>query len=155
MATTSRSHVVGARRSTLQLAATVVAAVFVVVGIAGFIPGITTHYSDMTGAGHDSMAKLLGIFNVSVLHNIVHLAFGLVGLALARTASGAKAFLVGGGVVYLVLWIYGLLIDKTSTANFIPVNTADNWLHFVLGVGMIALGVVLGRRVVADASTRR
>jgi hypothetical protein len=155
MATTSRSHVVGTRRSTLQLAATVVAAVFVVVGIAGFIPGITTHYSDMTGAGHDSMAKLLGIFNVSVLHNIVHLAFGLVGLALARTASGAKAFLVGGGVVYLVLWIYGLLIDKTSTANFIPVNTADNWLHFVLGVGMIALGVVLGRRVVADASARR
>jgi hypothetical protein len=155
MATTSRSHVVGARRSTLQLAATVVAAVFVVVGIAGFIPGITTHYSDMTGAGHDSMAKLLGIFNVSVLHNIVHLAFGLVGLALARTASGAKAFLVGGGVVYLVLWIYGLLIDKTSTANFIPVNTADNWLHFVLGVGMIALGVVLGRRVVADATALR
>jgi hypothetical protein len=155
MATTSRSHVVGTRRSTLQLAATVVAAVFIVVGIAGFIPGITTHYSDMTGAGHDSMAKLLGIFNVSVLHNIVHLAFGLVGLALARTASGAKAFLVGGGVVYLVLWIYGLLIDKTSTANFIPVNTADNWLHFVLGVGMIALGVVLGRRVVADASARR
>jgi hypothetical protein len=139
------------RRSTLQLAATVVSAVFIVVGIAGFIPGITTHYSELSGAGHDSMAKLLGVFNVSVLHNVVHLLFGLVGLALARTASGAKAYLIGGGVIYLVLWVYGLAIDKTSSANFIPVNTADNWLHFVLGVGMIALGVLLGRGVVADA----
>ena len=94
------------------------------------------------------MAKLLGVFNVSVLHNIVHLLFGVVGLALARTASGARSYLIGGGVIYLVLWIYGLLIDKNSSANFVPVNTADNWLHFVLGLGMIALGVALGRRVV-------
>jgi 4-hydroxybenzoate polyprenyltransferase len=102
----------------------------------------------MTGAGHNSMAKLLGIFNVSILHNVVHLLFGVVGLALARTASGAKSYLIGGGVVYLVLWIYGLLIDKDTNANFIPVNTADNWLHFFLGLGMVALGVALGRRVV-------
>jgi arginine exporter protein ArgO len=142
------------RRSRLQLAATVVGAVFVLVGIAGFIPGITTHYSDMSGAGHDSMAKLLGIFAVSVLHNLVHLLFGLVGLALARTASGAKAYLIGGGVIYLVLWIYGLAVDKNSSANFVPLNTADDWLHLVLGLGMIALGVLLGRRVTAN-STRR
>ncbi|MFN2561950.1 MAG: DUF4383 domain-containing protein [Jatrophihabitans sp.] len=135
-------------RSRLQLAATVVAATFVLVGILGFVPGITTHYGDMTGAGHNSMAKLLGIFNVSVLHNVVHLLFGIVGLALARTAAGAKNFLIGGGVIYLVLWIYGLLIDKNSNANFVPVNTADNWLHFVLGAAMVALGVALGRRAV-------
>jgi amino acid permease len=135
-------------RSRLQLAATVVAATFVLVGILGFVPGITTHYGDMTGAGHNSMAKLLGIFNVSVLHNVVHLLFGIVGLALARTAAGAKNFLIGGGVIYLVLWIYGLLIDKNSNANFVPVNTADNWLHFVLGAAMVALGIALGRRAV-------
>jgi len=28
-------------------------------------------------------------------------------------------------------------------ANVIPINTPDNWLHFVLGVGMIVLGVLL------------
>jgi Domain of unknown function (DUF4383) len=146
----STAHAQGVRtdRSPLQLAATVVAATFILVGILGFVPGITTHYGDMTGAGHNSMAKLLGVFNVSILHNVVHLLFGLVGLALARTASGAKNYLIGGGVVYLVLWIYGLLIDKDTNANFIPVNTADNWLHFVLGVGMIGLGVALGRRAV-------
>jgi hypothetical protein len=125
--------------------ATVVGAVFLLVGVLGFIPGITTHYSDLTFAGHMSGAKLLGVFEVSVLHNVVHLLFGLAGLALARRASTAVNYLVGGGVLYLVLWVYGLVIDKQSAANFVPLNTPDDWLHFVLGVGMIGLGLV-GRR---------
>jgi hypothetical protein len=129
----------------LRLAATVVAAVFLLVGILGFIPGVTSEYDGMAFAGHESTAMLLGVFNVSILHNIVHLLFGIVGLVLARTAAGAAGFLIGGGVVYLVLWIYGLVIDFDSSANFVPLNTADNWLHLVLGVGMIAVGVALRR----------
>jgi hypothetical protein len=135
-------------RSTVQAAAAVVGVVFLLVGILGFIPGITTPYDGMEAAGHRSHAELLGIFQVSILHNIVHLLFGVAGLAMARTASSARAYLIGGGAIYLVLWLYGLVIDKTSEANFVPVNVADDWLHFVLGVGMIALGVVLGRAAI-------
>jgi hypothetical protein len=133
----------------MQKAATAVAAVFLLVGVLGFIPGITSDYDTMTFAGHDSDAKLLGIFEVSVLHNIVHLLFGVVGLALARTWNGARSYLIGGGVIYLVLWLYGLVVGEDSTANFVPVNNADNWLHLVLAVGMIALGLGLGRSAVA------
>jgi hypothetical protein len=129
-------------RTQVQLAALIVGAVFVLVGVLGFIPGITTDYNTMQFAGHESQAKLLGVFQVSILHNIVHLLFGVAGLLLARTVSGARAYLIGGGVVYLVLWLYGLFIDHGSAANFVPVNTADNWLHVLLGVGMIALGLV-------------
>lgn len=129
----------------VQKGATVVAVAFLAVGVLGFIPGVTTDYDTMMFGGHHSEAKLLGLFQVSILHNIVHLLFGIVGLALARTAKGARSYLVGGGVVYLVLWIYGLVIDQTSAANFVPLNTADNWLHFGLGVAMIGLGVVLSR----------
>jgi len=45
----------------------------------------------------------VGLFNVSVQHNIVHLLFGVGGLALARAASSAHLFLLGGGVIYLLL----------------------------------------------------
>jgi hypothetical protein len=91
------------------------------------------------------------VFSVSILHNIVHLAFGVAGLVAARTARGARAYLIVGGVIYLVLWIYGLVIDQNSSANFVPINTADNWLHLVLGIGMIAIGLLAGRRLGAKA----
>jgi hypothetical protein len=130
----------------LRLAARVVGAVFLLVGVLGFVPGITSDYGDMSVAGHESMSMLLGVFQVSILHNVVHLLFGVAGILLSRTDSGARSYLVGGGVVYLVLWIYGLVIDQSSAANFVPVNTADNWLHLVLGLGMIGLGVALSRR---------
>jgi hypothetical protein len=131
-------------RSTVQTVALAVGAVFLLAGILGFIPGITT---DAPGdfAGQDSDAELLGIFRVSILHSLVHVLFGIAGLAMSRTWEGARTFLIGGGAIYLVLWIYGLLIDKGSDANFVPVNTADNWLHFGLGVGMIVLGFLTTR----------
>ena len=133
-------------RTPVQSLAALVGAVFLAVGVLGFIPGITTHYGDMSFAGSGSDAKLLGIFQVSILHNIVHLLFGIAGLALARTAEGARTFLIGGGVVYLVLWLLGIV----GGADWVPTNTADNWLHFVLGLGMIALGFVTGRAVARE-----
>ncbi|MDX6359599.1 MAG: hypothetical protein QOH37_2653 [Nocardioidaceae bacterium] len=139
------------RRAPVELAATVVGAMFLLVGILGFVPGITTDYGQMTFAGHDSGAMLLGLFMVSILHNVVHLLFGIAGLALGRTYDGARSYLIVGGVIYLVLWVYGLVIDHHSAANFVPVNNADNWLHLLLGLGMVVLGVALTR----NAGTRR
>ena len=110
---------------------------FLGAGILGFIPGITTNLGDIKFAGNDSPAELLGIFQVSILHNIVHLLFGVAGLALARTQAGALSYLLYGGVIYLVLFLYGLFIDKSSDGNFVPVNTADNWLHLLLGGGLL------------------
>ncbi len=132
-------------RAPVRRAAATVGVVFLLVGLLGFVPGITTGFGDLRFAGHGSGAKLLGVFQVSVLHNAVHLAFGLAGLALSRTWDGARTFLIGGGAIYLVLWLYGLVVDHGSGANFIPVNDADNWLHLVLGAGMIALGVLTTR----------
>jgi len=126
--------------------ALIVGIVFLVVGIAGFIPGLTTNYSQMSGAGHHSGAMLLGVFQVSILHNIVHLLFGVAGLAMARRFDTARLYLIGGGAIYLVLWLYGLVINDNSAANFVPINNPDDWLHFVLGIGMIGLGVATTRR---------
>jgi arginine exporter protein ArgO len=137
--TSSASDRVAPRRSPVQLAALIVGVAFLLVGIAGFIPGITTGYDTMQAIGHESHAMLLGVFQVSILHNIVHLVFGVLGVLMARTAPQARLFLLVGGIVYLVLWVYGLVIDHESTANFVPLNTADNWLHLALGVAMVGL----------------
>jgi hypothetical protein len=119
--------------------------VFLLVGVLGFIPGVTSNFDQLAFAGHESEAALLGVFQVSVLHNIVHLLFGIAGLVAARTFSAARGYLIGGGVIYLVLFVYGLVIDHESAANVVPVNNADNYLHLVLSIGMIALGILLGR----------
>ena len=149
MATTRTSSMTATQ---LQKAAAAVGAVFLLVGILGFVPGITSNYGSMTFAGHESGAELLGIFEVSILHNLVHVLFGVAGLAMARTWSGARSFLIGGGAIYLVLWLYGVLIDLGSSANFVPVNDADNWLHLVLGLAMVALGLLLGRSATARST---
>lgn len=136
-----------ARPTTLwpvQVAAMVLAAAFAVIGVLGFIPGVTTKYDTMAAVGPESGALLLGVFQVSVLHNVVHLLLGIVGLVLARSVSGARYFLIGGGVVYLALWLYGLFVDQDSSANFVPLNQADQWLHLGLAVVMVAIGFVLG-----------
>lgn len=130
-------------RTPVQIVALVVGVVFLLVGVAGFIPGLTTDYSSMSFAGTGSMAMLLGVFQVSVLHNIVHLLFGIVGVAAARTPRASKRYLIIGGIVYAVLWLYGLLIGMGSSANFVPLNNADNWLHLGLAIGMILLGIVV------------
>ena len=132
-------------RSRMQQAALLVGGVFVLVGILGFIPGITT---DAPGdfAGEDSEGSLLGIFQVSVLHNLVHLAFGLAGLALARTWEGSRNYLIGGGIVYLALFLLGIL----GVMDWLPADDTDDWLHLALGLGLLGLGLALRNEVRGD-----
>lgn len=138
MSAPNRSGTV-AGRSAIQIVALIYGIVFLLVGIAGFIPGLTQNLGDLQFAGHEGHAMLLGIFHVSILHNIVHLLFGVAGVALARTSASARHFLLWGGIIYLGLWVYGLIIDFDSAANFVPLSDANNWLHLGLGVTMVAL----------------
>jgi Domain of unknown function (DUF4383) len=131
-------------RTLAQNLALLFGVVFLVVGILGFIPGITTNYDELKFAGNDSDAELLGIFQVSILHNIAHLLFG-VGILLARTHEGARTYLLGGALIYSVLFIYGLFVGGGDDANFIPMNGADDVLHLLLAITFIAAYFVTGR----------
>ncbi len=130
-----------AGRSLLQVFAAVMGLAFLLAGVGGFIPGVTSSYDELSLYGTDSNAELLGLFRVSVLHNIVHLLFG-VGLLAAARASWSKLYLLGGGVAYLGVLAYGLVVDEASEANFLPHSDADNLLHVVLSLAMILLGLV-------------
>lgn len=131
-------------RSLAQTLALLFGLAFLAAGVLGFIPGITTDLGDIEFAGKDSPSKLLGVFQVSILHNIVHLLFGIAGIALSRTTPSALTYLLYSGVIYVVLFVYGLFVGSGDDANFVPINNADDWLHLVLAVGLLG-GWVLSR----------
>lgn len=130
----------------VQGAAMLMGAVLLLIGLAGFIPGITSGYDGLAWWGHESTAQLFGMFTVSVAHNVVHLAAGAAGFLLARSYSAARAYLLGGGLIFLGLWVYGVSIDRAGPTNVLPVDNAGNWLHFALGVVMVTLGLTLAAR---------
>ena len=139
-------------------AAALFGAVFLLVGVLGFVPGVTSNLDQLSAGGHHSEAELLGLFQVSVLHNVVHLLFGVVGLAAAARPRFAPAYLLGGGVVYAALAVYGLVIDQSSQANVVPVNTADNWLHAGLAFALVLVGAGVAtamRKGAQESSTPR
>ena len=132
-------------RPGLRRAALLVGIVFLLVGIAGFIPGLTDN-APGDFAGEDSEGSLFGVFQTGILHNLVHGLFGVAGIAMSRAAGSARTFLIGGGAVYLVLFAVGML----GAMDWLPADDTDDWLHLGLGVGMVGLGLLLGRREVAS-----
>jgi Domain of unknown function (DUF4383) len=113
----------------------------VAAGVLGFVPGVTTHSSDIAFAGRGSHAELLGYFQVSVLLNLVHIATGLAVVVLARMDARAQSALTVCGIAYLLIWVLGPL----TIGGWLPLNTADNWLHLVTGSALLGLGSLVGR----------
>jgi hypothetical protein len=108
--------------------------VFLLVGILGFVQGGTTMVSDPTRAPH-----LLGLFPVNLLHNVVHLAFGLWGVLAARRWDVARAYCRIAGAIYLVLAVLGFV--SPNGFGLVPLGGHDIWLHLVLGVVLAGVGV--------------
>ena len=119
----------------------VVGAVFIVVGLLGF-----TVSGGHDVAGHTG-GQLLGLFQVNILHNVVHLLVGAVMVAAAIAgARAAKGVNVVIGAVYLVLGILGLFITGDNPLNLIALNGADNGLHIVIGAVLLAVGLGADKR---------
>lgn len=110
--------------------------VFLIVGIGGFIPSLTDHAAtpdaDLTmtnGYGHE-----LGLFPINVLHNAVHILFGLWGLLAYRSYAGARTYARGVAVIYAVFTVMGLVDSLDTTFGLVPLYGNDVWLHAVLAI---------------------
>ncbi len=124
----------------------IIGVLFVIVGILGFIPGATQHVDFKRGlrfSGTGSEALLFGLFLTSVMHNGILILTGAFGAVASFFTLSSRLFFAVFGVVYLFLAIFGFSIDKASTANFLPFNTADNIGHLVLAAVLLLFAVLL------------
>ena len=127
--------------TTLQKLAGVFGVIFILVAVLGFIsPGGLVMTMDPT------TGMVLGVFPVNLLHNIVHLAFGVWGLIASRTWAGSKTFFTGGGVTYVVLTCVGFL--SPTGFGLVPLGGADIWLHAALAIAMLGIGLTAKPAVV-------
>jgi len=122
----------------VQRVAQLFGVIFLLVGILGFV---TTGMN--MDANMDTAPKLLGLFPVNALHNIVHLLFGVWGLLAARTAAGAVSFARGAGAIYALLTICGYFLP--TTFGLIPIGGNDIWLHGFIAVVLLVVGMRAGR----------
>ncbi len=119
--------------------AMLVGIVFILIGILGFIPGLVPG------------GALLGIFDVNAAHNVVHLLFGVAGVA-AATMGWPRLYNRAVGVIYLVLTVLGFipgLVINGALLGLVSINLSDNILHLVIGAALAIVGFLVADRAVA------
>jgi len=113
----------------LKKVAIIYGIVFLLIGILGFVPGITVHN------------MLLGIFHVNVWHNIIHILSGLIAFWVAVTSNRAsQIYFQVFGIIYAIVAILGFFYDYRSIFGFIANNPADAWLHTIIAIITLYFG---------------
>ena len=115
--------------------------VFLAVGILGFgiVPGVLEGQS---GSGLQVSGMLLGKFHVNGLHNIIHILFGLWGLAASRSTGGAVGYFKVVTIVYLLLAVLGLIEATKHGFGYVELGDFNVYLHAVLGIVAAYFGFV-------------
>ncbi len=121
-------------RTPAQLYALLFGVTLLAVGIIGFF--VDSSFDVGSGVQGDDLI----VFEVNGIHNLVHIASGLVGLAVASSAAGSRLYALGFGAVYLLVTIVGF-IDGEDFLGLFPLNDADNFLHLAIALTGIAAGL--------------
>jgi hypothetical protein len=123
-------------RSPAQVFALVIGLTLVVAGIIGFF------YNASFGTGNGTERDaVLGILDVNGWHNVVHIASGVVGLAVVGSYDGSRWYAFGLGAVYLLVALLGFIAGNGDEIfNLIPINTEDNFLHLLIGIAGVGAG---------------
>lgn len=120
--------------TTVQRAAQIFGIVFLLVAIVGFVVSGSSMEADPAMA-----QKIFGLFPVNLVHNGVHLGFGIWGLLASRSFEGARNYGVIGGSMYLVLAV--LAFFAPDGFGLVPLGGHNIWLHALLALGLLAAGL--------------
>lgn len=124
---------------------------FLVIGVLGFVPGVNQMHGDddllsreglrVGGPGH---GQVLGLFHVNLLHNVVHILFGVMGLAMSRRYDSARLYARIVAVAYGLLVVLGLLPTPFHTVfGLVPIHGHNVWLHGVIALAAAYFGWVV------------
>jgi hypothetical protein len=124
-------------RTPANVYALAVGATLVFAGIIGFF------YEAAFTDNRDVRDAVFGILDVNGWHNLVHIATGALGLlAFAAGSAASRTYAYGLGIIYIVVAIWGFAIGNgDSILSIVPVNTEDDVLHLLIGLGGIAAGL--------------
>lgn len=119
------------RAAAVRYFALIFGAMYALVGLMGFIPGIT---QPPDAAAPDlavdaSYGYLLGLFPVNLMHNLVHLAVGLWGVASFKSFSASRFYARANAVLFAVLMVMGLVPGMNTMFGLAPLFGHDVWLH--------------------------
>jgi Domain of unknown function (DUF4383) len=113
---------------------------FMLGGILGFVPGVTTN--DM----------FLGIFMVNTPHGLLHIASGLIFLVFSLSGAGAaRAWFLIFGMFYAALSAIGFEVGDGMIAGLIMNNRNDSWGHAGLALAMLLIGVFTPRQAAVNS----
>jgi len=126
--------------------------IFIVIGIAGFVPGLTTEHSHPDVTLDAGLGLELGLFPVNYAHNAVHLLFGVWGLIAARSMAAASTYGKVVGVTYGLFTILGLIpaAKLWTTFGLVPLYGHDVWLHAILAAVATYYGFAPHERVTIE-----
>jgi hypothetical protein len=128
--------------STLRRFALVYGIVFLLVGIVGFIAGITLPLEHPDVVVTVGMGAVLGLFTVNVVLNLVHLLFGAWGLLAARSDRAARVYAQMVAIAYVLLTVLGFVkaMSLYTLFGLMPLYGHNIWLHAVLAAGAAYFG---------------
>lgn len=127
--------------------------VFLLVGIAGFIPGLVHSPNVPAGAAPEAThGYLLGLFPINPLHNLVHIVFGVWGVVAYRNFANARLYARAVAIVYAVLAVMGLIPGLNTLFGLVPLYGHDVWLHAVLAVVAAYFGFMAPRPAGEDTT---
>ena len=136
--------------------AMVMGVAFLLVGVLGFVPPLLTHPAHDTHGGELRVRAfegyLFGLFHVNVLHSLVHVLFGVMGLAMARSFDSARTYARIVAVAYGALTVMGLIPGLNTMFGLVPIHGHDVWLHAVIAAAAAYFGFARGRDQTGDAA---
>ncbi len=108
---------------------------FLIIGVGGFIPGLSTPLHDGHPEVMGNAVQALGLFPANELHHVVHILFGIWGLAASRSLSSSVMYARGVAIIYAVFTVMGLIPPPVNTTfGLVPLYGNDVWLHALLAL---------------------